>query len=685
MARIPAGEGFGEVVARPQRLNEAAVPRAAFGAPQAEAATQAGGALMDAAAMQQREIDAQRREELALARQEAARAKAAADAAQRARAAMQVQTIESDLDVITDEVAEGVRTGQVPKDKAGEEFKRRTQERIKVGMESMPAEHVELAQMGVNNRVTRLSRSVTKAVTQRDQADVRSGIDSQLEYAQRMYLTDPAKADAIVATTLESLGPHSGLDPQQLGKLHQGWKEGTRLNKVNTLVQAARADNRALDAVAASLNGDEFADIDPARKTAILGQIEGFKVSNIQKAESQARAAQARQEATLKRAEAEFTAAQSLTNAGKPLSQDYIDRVSKATAGTPYAAAFQESLKAAPANTAFGVQPLAVQERLLVEARADLQKNGTNPAAEKRIGELERMYETAKREYKEDPLLAAQERGIMQLAPVDTTSVAGLVQTLGGRMEQAAIASRQTGAAVSPLVKAEAEQVAKMIDILPVDQRASAVAQLAQAVGPQHAAAMGQQLDGKNKALGIAFALAGSKTNFGRYKSELVLRGQQALKDKAVKEDNAALTGIRAQVAAELGDAVTGPARETLIEASVLTYYGKQSEGSANVKEAVSIATGGVVERGGRKVVLPDGIAAPEFDKRLRTLQPTSFAAQAPDGQVYAGGEPVPLDAFVKQLPDAALMTAGNGRYYVRAGGGFVTNKDRRPIVVEVR
>lgn len=689
MARIPAGEGFGEVVARPQRMSEAVGFRgasAAFGEPQAEAATRAGGAVMDEAATQQRIFDAERREAAAEQKEAQRKAMATAEAAKRARAAMQVQTVEADLDLITDEVADGIRTGAIPKDKANEEFQRRTQERVKTGLEGMPAEHLELAQMGVSNRVTRLSRTVTKAVQQRDQADVRAGIDSQLEYASRLYLTEPAKADAVVANTMESLGPHSGLDPQQLGKLQQGYREGTRLNKANALVQAARTDNKALDVVAASLNNDaEFADIDPGRKTAILGQIEGFKVSNIQKAEAAERTRIARAEAALRKAESSFNAAQSLTAQGKPLSQEYVEQVSKAVAGTPFAAAFQESLKAAPANTAFGVQSLAAQQEFLQRARTELNQTGTNPQAEKRIAELERIHENAKKEYAEDPLLAAQERGLFQVAPIDTSSVQGLVSTIGQRMEQAAIAGRQVGATVSPLVKQEAEQVAKLIDVLPIEQRASAVAQLSQAVGPQVAAAMAKQLGEKNKALSIAFGLSGAKTTEGRYTSELVLRGAQAIKDRAVKDDNTVLTGVRAQVAAQIGDAVTGAAREQLIEASVLTAYGLQSEGGNDVDRAVRLATGGIAERGGHKLVLPYGVPAPEFDKRLRGLQPASFAGQAADGQVYAGGTPMPLDAFVKQLPDAALVTVGNGKYHVRAGGTVVTNKDRRPIVVEVR
>ncbi len=152
-----------------------------------------------------------------------------------------------------------------------------------------------------------------------------------------------------------------------------------------------------------------------------------------------------------------------------------------------------------------------------------------------------------------------------------------------------------------------------------------------------------------------------------------------------MKEDNEAITGVRGTVAAAIGDAVSGPARETLIDAAVYTQYGLMSEGSGDVQRAIRLATGGVTERAGKKVMLPYGIDEATFAQRVQQVNAQTFASQAPDGQVYIAGKPMPVDQFAAQVPNAALITGGNGRYYVQAAGGVATNKAGRPIVLEVR
>lgn len=671
MARIPRGEGLGEVVATSGNMSM----RGAAGSEEAFGGALAGAVANTGAQM----VDQERREADRLARE----AKATREAANRTKAAIEVQNMETDLDLISDEVATGIQDGTIDKTAARDEFKRRTQERITSGLPNIPAEHLPVAQSAVNNRAARIGRTIDKAVLQRDQQDVRAGLQSQFEYAQRLYLKDPAAADAMVAGTLEALGPFSGMNPAELQKAHQSWRESTRLNKATSMVTEARRDNKALDSVAKALNGEEFADLDPQRKTTLLSQIEGFQVSNIQRAEVEMRRREAAQERYLRKAEAEFNAAQSIITQGKVLSPEYVTQVSSAVAGTPYAMAFRETLKQAPERTAFGVQPLSVQRDALMAARAQLNAGGTTPDAEKRVASLEKLYAEAVKDYAEEPLRAAQERGVLtSIAPVDTKSVQGLVGSLAQRVDQASLVRQQTGAPVSPLLRHEAEQVSQMINILPVEQRSSAVAQIAEVLGPETAAAFGRQVAPKDKALGIAIGMASAKTTAGRYTSELVLRGAQAMKDKAVKTDNMAVTGIRARVAEEIGAAYPNQElRETMIEAAVLAEYGLQSEGSGDLRRAVNLVTGGIGERGGSKFPLPYGMNAETFDKRIKALTPMDIKT----AQVVVGGKQISAYDFLEKIGDAPLIHAGQGRYAVQAGGGIVRRPDGKPLILEVR
>jgi hypothetical protein len=673
MAKIPAGEQFGNVVAEPQRAVSA--PRGAFGETVSQAVAVVGDNMLAKAEAEERRLAIEKR-------QEEREALAQRKASERAAALNKQLAGADNLQALHDDFTENVKAGRVPKDQVDAEWQRQSTELLGSAMEDVPDEHRPSVQTALQDKVRNLSRGVRKAVVARDQTETLSSLNGTLEQTSRAYLKDPAGAQKLTDEVLNNLGPAAGLTTEQIRAAGQRWKESTRFNMASTLVNGARRDNKALDAVAARLNGDEFADLDPQRRTTLLAQVEGFRVSNITAAEAAARRAEAHAERTLRNAEAEFNAGRTLVMEGKMPSQEWVSSAMAKMAGTPYAAAFGQLVKSAGTNAAFGSQPVAVMDSTINGLRAQLNSAGTDPKTEKQLRELEQIRDAARRDYSEDPLPAALERGILaQIAPLDVRSIGAATAGLAARVEQAQVVSTRVGAPVSPLLRAEAEQVSKLIAALPVEQRSTAIAELSQAAGPRMASAIGRQIASKDKALGLAIAMGGSKTTSGRHASELVLRGAQALKDRAVKEDNAALTGVRAQVAAQIGDAVAGEAREQLIEASVLTYYGMGSEGDADLGRAVRLATGGVTERGGRKVLLPYGLPEADFDRKLRALTPDAIKVP----EVYIDGKPMPAAEFMKKVPDAALVTVGDGRYQVRAGRSLATDKDGRPVTLEVR
>jgi hypothetical protein len=675
MARIPSAEGFGQVVAEPKRVDrrrDAIMPDAA-GAGLARAV---GGIATDMVRVQRAEDERVRIE-----------GERTRDAAEHATTVRAVHAGRESMAGAHDDFVEKVKTGEIPKDKAADLWNTRVNEIRTESLKGVPAKYSADAQMDFDSQTARFGRGIGKAVTERDQADVRQGLNSTFEAAQRLYMKDPAGADKMVDDAIMQFGPHSGMPPDALEKAKQGWKENTRFTKASEMIVAARRDNKSLAAVEKAVGSDEFSALDPQRKVQLMTQIEGFKVSNIQRAEAEARAAQAARERQLREAETAFNAANGLVQTGKVLSPEYITTLTTTMKGTPFAAALPDLIKQAPEKSAFGMQPLSVMDASINRLRADLNVRGTDPATEKRVTQLETIRDQARKDYEADPLIAAQERGILtQIAQVDTRSVAGLVGSLGERVNQASLVAQQTGQPTSPLTKQEAEAVGQAIRILPVEQRSSAVAQLAQAMGPQQAAALGRQMAPKDNALGIALGMAGDKTTAGRYTSELVLKGSQAIKDRAIKEDNAALTGIRARVVKEIGDAYPDQSvREAMIEGAVYAEYGLQSEGSGDPARAVRLVTGGLTERNGRKVPLPRGMTAPDFDKRLQTLTVDSLRTALPGDKVYVSGAAMSATDFLKQVPNASLIHAGQGRYAVQTGAGLATNSDGSPLVFEVK
>jgi len=357
--------------------------------------------------------------------------------------------------------------------------------------------------------------------------------------------------------------------------------------------------------------------------------------------------------------------------------------------GTPYAAAYKELAAQIPARTAAAMLPIKDQQAQLDSLRAQRVAGGTSAGLEDEIKRREQILAGAQKEYADEPFRAAAERGVLPaVAPLDVSTFDTMLATLPGRVEQAKVLQGQVGRAVAPLLSEEVGKVGDMLAALPVAERSRRIAQLSSVMTAGQAQAMAARLSAKDRALSLEFAAGASLTTNGRFTAELIARGSQALKDKAIKEDTAAMIGLRSQLAAEVGDSLSGKARDDVIEAARYIHLGKQAAGeSLSIKGAVRLALGGdLVEHNGRRVPVPPGVDAGGLQQRLQTYPVTEIAKQAPDGFVYLpGGRPMGVPEFLGALPAAQLEPAGMGRYVVRSGGSLVLNKAREPITIEVR
>lgn len=225
--------------------------------------------------------------------------------------------------------------------------------------------------------------------------------------------------------------------------------------------------------------------------------------------------------------------------------------------------------------------------------------------------------------------------------------------------------------------------------------RAARIASIAKAAGKAGSQGLAALMDGKDRALSLAFASAADTTTSGRFTSELIIRGQEAKRDgtstKGQKQPEIKASSWKATAAQELAGVYDDQRTYEMVrDAAELIMHGIAAEqggslSSDDAQRAVRIAIGGTfTEHNGRKTPLAAGVDEDAFTKRVNSLKPADFASQAPGGHVYAGGVKVPLDRFVQSIPAQPLTPVGRGRYAVLVQGRAVVNEEGNPLVFEV-
>lgn len=617
MAVIPSSEDLGRRLAEPTGL-VGAVPSRAFGQPFADAVGAVGAMEMHAEAQQQQRLMQDAREQ-----------EQAWKVAQRAKAMDVLQSTQADLAALHDDWNDGIRTGRIAKDKAGEEWTAATQDRIGKALENVPVEWRQNVQRGLESDAARLTRGVNRAVLARNRADVTGSLDSILEAEARNYGRDPAGSAARVQAALGSLGPESNYDAAQLGKKGQAWLESAQYTTAFSAVTGARQDPAALAKLDQQLRNPEFMPaLDPQRRAELVDRTAGYRLHLDQQAELRAQRAEREAERHLKKAEAAFGAWQAVADKGTVVSPAFVEQTIQATAGTPYQAAVRATMETLRETGGAARQPISQQRAQLDALDTLIARNGLTPELSKRRDQLQKVLDGSLKDAKDDPLRAGAERGLLPdgLKPLDLSGgIAGLGPQVAARVQQADIVQSWAGTdvPVSPFTPQEASQIGTMLRTLPLDGQEAALATLSTVIPRRQAAALAKQIDAQDRGLALALSAGGAMTSEGRTVAKLILRGQQAIKDKASKEDVNAEFGVRASIAKEVGDALSGPSREAVIDAARFIYMGKQAAGErVSFGGAVALAAGGpIVEHAGRKIPVPAGVDINEAIKRVTPQQ----------------------------------------------------------------
>lgn len=639
MARIPGGDGFGEVVAQPTPYVDTS--------PQARGAGVGQAVYRVAADMQQ-------------ARNAEDRAQAAArDAADRAQALDALNATQDHLIADRVDLVEGIRTGAVDKREAAKEWQRRYSERIAGALENVPQAHRSTVQRGLDHRAAVLDRDVAKAVLQRDQSDTAASINSTLEHAQRLYRTDPIRAEGLVAGSLVELGPAAGLTPEQIGKQRQAWRENAQYATAYEAVSAGRDSAQALtDAEEVVKRMDA---LDPRRRAELLDRATMFRVAQENRAEAAARRRDAEAEQRLRVAEHSFNAFQVLADKGTAMDPDYVDATLGQVAGTPYESAIRGLAQQAREAGGLASRSPAELQAAIQGLDTLIAQQGRSPALDARRTQVEKVLSATLHDAKEDPLGAALERGrLTSIVPIDLTSPQGLAATMGERLKQTELVSQWLGRPVSPLRDDEARQVLGVLSMAGPKAQAESLASLSSQLTPDTVGAVADQISKDNKAFGIALKIGAGRTSAGRQVMELALLGAQALRDKTVKKDDEALAGWRAQLAEQVrGTLGSDEAESEVMDAAYYVMAAQQIDSArdpaftrgfgSSAEDALAMVAGRPLQRAGTKTLLPRGMNEDQFDDAMQGAAAMQVKDLTPTGKVYLRGQE--LDFATQVLP----------------------------------
>lgn len=616
----------------------------------------------------------------------------------RANDALDLAKAQNEMHDAHDQVARGVQDGSIDSAKAGEELSTRLSKITSQYSTGRLPEQQATMQAHFTGVTGQLQRNLDSVVQVRTQKDTASVLDQFGEQVSRQVTTQgPQWASEKYGAMVDFAGPSAGLNDAQRAKLKQSFSERAHASSFESAgVDALTAGNaQALGNLVEKLRGPDGDPLDPAKRTALTHQLYGWQQHVLAK---QAAAANANDQEAMRR----HNEALDLYNKGTDvalgggyLSPDFITQLTTTAQGTemekPVLALIASQAKVAGFATMAAPQRAAIINDM--RAQRATPGVGTDPAGDKLLNAVVTMNDKLTVAAKENPWQASQQAGVVTdaalLNPTDPSSAITVIQKRMGNIQKV---EAWTGHKVSPLQPQEVEMLGKLVRQLPVDQAASMLATVGTVVGDSdRIEALAKQMHDKDGSLGLAMMYAnprgGDMTTEGRYTAELVLKGDQALRDKSVAVDDMRSTGWRAQISKQVRGLYSNrQVEDNVIDAAFKIAVAKSLEnGSPNIDNVMNLATGGIAERNGQKFPLPYGWTEERLNQRINSITPSEFASQAPDGVVYAGRTPVSVDDLVAQLPKATLVHAGQGIYNVRAGSSVVTNKAGQRIIIKAQ
>lgn len=612
-----------------------------------------------------------------------------------AKMALALATAQNGAHDAHDAVLQGLTSGTIAPEEAQAELKKRTDDVVSAQTQGLPTVAAQAVKTQMVGTQGALARSMGENVFKFNQSATAATIDETGNQLQRDVLRrGPSKVSETYDAIIDTTGASAGYSPAQIQAKKEAFRESTTVGYYNQRGATLHAAGD-LDGVTSTLNevlGPAGDAINPTARAQVTNHLVGLQNQLLAQKNRDADAAERERIRRENEAVDAVNAVRTVVLNGSYLSADAIRDVTMKAAGTTQEAPLTAILGAQSQIAGFASLPADQRAAQLERYRAEGANPavGTSPQNQQSIEILNKVDEKANAAAKDDPWKAAETYGVIKGAPLlDVSDPNGIAPALDYRMQQIGKVETWIGHKVSPLQPAEAQQLSEELKAMPPDQAASLLSVLGQSVkDPDRIAALAKQLgkgaggdDAKVGTIGLAMAYAGDLTENGKLTSEMILRGDQALRNKTSLVDTTAQSGWKATIFNKVSGAFSSQEAEN--QAMDAAYKIAAANGG-DVDAAIKAATGGIITHGLGKVPLPMGMDESTFNKQVAAITPASLAPQAPNGAVYVSGLPMPLDKFAAQLPDATFVHAGQGLYAVKAGNSFVTNQLGKRIVLRI-
>jgi hypothetical protein len=380
---------------------------------------------------------------------------------------------------------------------------------------------------------------------------------------------------------------------------------------------------------------------------------------------------------------------------GKPIAAAKWQEVSAALTGTTYAANLQNYQQNYNEMQKFSALPLPQQTAFLRDLEAKTQGPSNNPKATQQYVDVYRkIYASSQERAKSNPLEYISIKTGYQSPALDLSKIgtpqglAGLTTALQDRFSLVAAQQKTDGRMVSGQVFYP-EEIAVMKDTmgkLSDEQKLNTLSMLAQASGG--GSMYGQALDAvsaDDPALRLAgYAQAAKlKSTMGSSVANLLLAGSTVRKNKTLALPNdAVLTG---KFNTAIGKAVpigsqahTDYLRMTqYIYAGLAARDGKQASNPLTpdddlVELSIKLATGGVAEHAGEKIIKPYGMDGDAFDARVTRSLETLASIHGVD------------IGLIEDMPLMPILGGKDGHYHIADGKGGVMTSPKTGLPMEV-